>query len=115
MKDSQEFVIPQPAVASLPVVRRSGRFPVQRIYCVGKNYVTHVREMGGQEDREPPAFFQKPADSLVEDGATIPYPPRTEDFHDASWSLSSRSAPAAPTSRRKTRCSTSTAMQSVST
>jgi fumarylpyruvate hydrolase len=81
MKDSQEFVIPQPAVASLPVVGRSGRFPVRRIYCVGKNYVAHIREMGGHEDREPPVFFQKPADSLVEDGATIPYPPRTEDFH----------------------------------
>jgi fumarylpyruvate hydrolase len=55
------------------------RLPVRRIYCVGRNYAEHIREMGGDE-REPPFFFQKPTDAIVEDGAVVPYPSLTEDF-----------------------------------
>ncbi|MDI6029418.1 fumarylacetoacetate hydrolase family protein [Corticibacterium sp. UT-5YL-CI-8] len=79
--DRSGFVIQTPELASLAVTGTSERFPVRRIYCVGRNYVAHVREMGGNEERDPPIFFQKPADSIVADGGTVPYPTRTEDFH----------------------------------
>lgn len=69
---------PQPSV---PVAGRAERFPVRRIFCVGRNYAAHAREMGKDPDREPPFFFCKPADALVEDGATVPYPPQTQDLH----------------------------------
>jgi fumarylpyruvate hydrolase len=75
------FVVAAPRQVSLPVVGSEQRFPVRRIYCVGRNYVDHIREMGGDEARDPPVFFQKPADSLVEDGGTVPYPPMTSDLH----------------------------------
>jgi fumarylpyruvate hydrolase len=55
-------------------------FPVHRVYCVGRNYAAHVREMGGQPEREAPCFFTKPADA-VSMAAQIPYPPRTADLH----------------------------------
>lgn len=74
------FVIEPPEQESIAVAGMAARFPVRRIYCVGRNYLEHVREMGNDE-REPPIFFQKPADALVEDGATIPYPPATENLH----------------------------------
>jgi fumarylpyruvate hydrolase len=57
-----------------------GSFPVHRIYCVGRNYAAHAREMGHDPDREDPFFFLKPADALTPSGATIPYPPMTQDF-----------------------------------
>jgi fumarylpyruvate hydrolase len=57
------------------------RFPVRRIYCVGRNYAAHVREMGGDPEREPPFFFAKPADAIVQNGSAVPYPPRTANFH----------------------------------
>ncbi len=66
---------------SLPIVAQGARFPVRRIFCVGRNYSEHVREMGGDPDREAPFFFMKPADALVESGAAVPYPPRTADLH----------------------------------
>jgi fumarylpyruvate hydrolase len=56
-----------------------GYFPVRRIYCVGRNYAAHIREMGGNE-REPPFFFQKPTDAIVANGADVPYPSATDDF-----------------------------------
>ena len=56
-------------------------FPVHRIYCVGQNYAAHAREMGADPEREPPLFFTKPADALVPNGATIPYPSRTANLH----------------------------------
>jgi 2-keto-4-pentenoate hydratase/2-oxohepta-3-ene-1,7-dioic acid hydratase (catechol pathway) len=56
-------------------------FPVRRIYCVGRNYAAHAREMGADPDREPPFFFMKPADAIVADGSTIPYPPKTANLH----------------------------------
>ncbi|MBV9078872.1 MAG: fumarylacetoacetate hydrolase family protein [Methylobacteriaceae bacterium] len=71
---------PPPAVA-IPVAGESGRFPVRRIYCVGRNYAEHAREMGHDPTREPPFFFMKPADALVLGGGDFPYPPGTQDVH----------------------------------
>lgn len=81
MSTLAEFAVPAPAQSSLPIIGSSARFPVRRIYCVGRNYVAHVREMGGDETRDFPLIFQKPADSVVQDGGTVPYPPMTDDFH----------------------------------
>lgn len=75
------FVLPPPPQASAPVAGSAARFPVRRIFCVGRNYADHALEMGGDPDREPPFFFTKPADALVDSGATIPYPPATADLH----------------------------------
>ncbi len=58
-----------------------GEFPVRRIFCIGKNYVDHVREMGGDPKSDPPVFFTKPADAIVPTGSAIPYPPSTANFH----------------------------------
>ncbi len=79
--DAGSCVIAPPARAFLPVAGTSQIFPVRRIYCVGRNYVAHVREMGGDESRDPPIFFQKPTDSIVQDGSSIPYPPMTGNYH----------------------------------
>jgi len=57
------------------------RFPVRRIFCVGRNYREHAREMGGDPARDLPFFFTKPADALVASGEAVPYPPRTTNFH----------------------------------
>ncbi|MGU3492493.1 fumarylacetoacetate hydrolase family protein [Xanthobacteraceae bacterium A53D] len=76
-----KFVFAPPAVESLPVAGSDTRFPVRRIYCVGRNYLAHIREMKEADDeRDPPFFFQKPRDSLVQDGATVPYPVDSEDY-----------------------------------
>ncbi|TVR10277.1 MAG: FAA hydrolase family protein [Salinarimonadaceae bacterium] len=76
------FVVTPPPQTSLPVVGTSVRFPVRRVYCVGRNYLAHVREMKGNADeRDPPFFFQKPADAIVHDGGVSPYPPGTADLH----------------------------------
>ena len=75
-----DFVIPPPPVVSIPV-EGGGRFPVRRIFCVGRNYAAHAREMGHDPDREAPFFFCKPADSLVTEGADMPYPTMTSDLH----------------------------------
>jgi fumarylpyruvate hydrolase len=74
------LVIPAWEVPTLPVVGSTDRFPVRRIYCIGRNYAAHAREMGADE-RDPPFFFLKPADAIVPNGATVPYPPATKDFH----------------------------------
>ena len=73
------FVITPPPVTAVPVEGTDARFPVRRIYCVGRNYAEHIREMGGDE-RQPPFFFQKPTDSIVLDGAQVAYPTITADF-----------------------------------
>jgi fumarylpyruvate hydrolase len=78
---STSFVIPAPVVPSLPVVGDSKRFPVNRIYCVGRNYADHAREMGHDPDREPPFFFMKPATAIVTDGQTMAYPALSKDLH----------------------------------
>jgi fumarylpyruvate hydrolase len=73
------FVVAAPAHPSIPVKDTHLRFPVRRIYCVGRNYNDHVAEMGGTPGREPPFFFQKPADAVVTE-ASFPYPPMTADL-----------------------------------
>jgi fumarylpyruvate hydrolase len=74
-------VIDLPKAAAIPVVGSDKTFPVRRIYCIGRNYVAHVEEMGGDADRDPPLFFQKPTDAVVTSGATIPYPTKTSNYH----------------------------------
>lgn len=75
-----DFVFAPPPQPYAPV-RGGGRFAVRRIYCVGRNYAEHAREMGHEPGREPPFFFDKPADALVISGAGVPYPPETADLH----------------------------------
>jgi fumarylpyruvate hydrolase len=75
-----DYVISPPAVASVPVAG-GGRFPVRRIFCVGRNYAEHVREMGGDPNRDEPFFFTKPADALVTGGSDMPYPTGTRELH----------------------------------
>ena len=72
------FELPQPAIA---VSGSEDRFPVRRIYCIGRNYGAHAREMGHDPDREPPFWFAKPADAIVANNSVINYPPRTENLH----------------------------------
>ncbi len=80
MSSSASFVIPALVQPALPVAGTSQSFPVRRIWCVGRNYLEHIREMGNDE-RQPPFFFAKHADMIAHDGATIPYPLLTKDFH----------------------------------
>jgi fumarylpyruvate hydrolase len=75
------YVITPPPQAALPVAGSDGLFPVRRIWCVGRNYADHAREMGHDPNREPPFFFAKPADTIVASGSTIAYPPATKDLH----------------------------------
>lgn len=72
------FDIPIPRV---PVAGSHHVFPVHRIYCIGRNYADHVREMGGEPERAPPVYFLKPADCIVPNGGPVRYPPRTENLH----------------------------------
>ncbi|WP_439693500.1 fumarylacetoacetate hydrolase family protein [Curtobacterium sp. SP.BCo] len=72
-----DLVIPAPTLPTVPTTT-GGRFPVRRIFCVGRNYAAHAREMGHDPDREPPFFFTKPADAIVADGADTPYPSVTQ-------------------------------------
>tara|TARA_Y100001934_G_C12089547_1_gene648622 strand:+ start:62 stop:748 length:687 start_codon:yes stop_codon:yes gene_type:complete len=73
------YLIDPPAVPTLPVRGTDARFPVHRIYCVGRNYADHAVEMGHDPDAEPPFFFMKPADAVLESGATFPYPSLSSD------------------------------------
>jgi len=75
------YVFDAPKQASLAVQGTDNRFPVRRIFCVGRNYEAHAREMGNDPDREPPFFFTKPADAGVDTPCTIAYPPLTNDLH----------------------------------
>ncbi|CAN5798905.1 fumarylacetoacetate hydrolase family protein [soil metagenome] len=75
-----EYVLAPAAQAAVPVEGQNALFPVRRIYCVGRNYAAHRREMGG-DDRDPPFFFAKPADAVVIPGGAVPYPPRTSNLH----------------------------------
>lgn len=76
-----QYVIDIGPRPSLPVAGRAERFPVGRIYCVGRNYADHAREMGHDPDREPPFFFMKAADSIVQDNAVLAYPVGSRDVH----------------------------------
>jgi len=76
---AMNFVFAPPAVPSLAVAGSDARFPIRRVYCVGRNYADHAREMGAHaqaDGREPPFFFSKPADAVVA-GGEVPYPPAT--------------------------------------
>jgi len=75
------YVITPPEQASVAVRDTDNRFPIRRVYCVGRNYEAHAREMGKDPSREPPFMFQKPADSVVADGSLIDYPPQTNNLH----------------------------------
>lgn len=66
---------------TLTIANSDLRFPVRRIYCVGRNFADHAREMGANPDREPPFFFAKPGDAVVESGQEINYPSKTQDLH----------------------------------
>ncbi|WP_063572697.1 MULTISPECIES: fumarylacetoacetate hydrolase family protein [Luteibacter] len=74
-------IIPAPAQPSIPVLGQTARFPVRRIFCIGRNYADHAREMGASVDMSNPMFFTKPADAIVTDGADVPYPSATSDLH----------------------------------
>jgi len=75
------YVIQPPEIPTLPVQGDSKRFAVNRIYCVGRNYADHAREMGHDPDREPPFFFMKPATAIVTDGKNMAYPSLSNDVH----------------------------------
>jgi fumarylpyruvate hydrolase len=80
------YVVKAPAIVGVPVHGSSDLFPVRRIFCVGRNYAAHAREMGHDPDREPPFFFSKPADAIVlaadpKNPTKIPYPPATKNLH----------------------------------
>lgn len=74
------YVIPSPPQASVAVAGTDARFPIRRVLCVGRNYAAHAREMGNDE-KDPPFFFAKPADAVIDSGLTIPFPSVTEDLH----------------------------------
>jgi fumarylpyruvate hydrolase len=76
-----DYVIAPPPVASIAVAGTDERFPIRRVFCVGRNYAAHAREMGNDPDREPPFFFTKPADAVVPASGTVPYPTATSDLH----------------------------------
>jgi fumarylpyruvate hydrolase len=82
-----DYVFPPPATVGLPVAGSDALFPVRRVYCVGRNYSAHAREMGFDPDREPPFFFCKPNDAAsvvpvaAGQSAAIPYPPGTGNYH----------------------------------
>ncbi|HET7539156.1 MAG TPA: fumarylacetoacetate hydrolase family protein [Polyangiaceae bacterium] len=75
------YAFPLPMVPRVPIEGTDASFPVRRIYCVGRNYAEHAREMGFEPEREAPFFFTKPADAIVANGATIAYALATENLH----------------------------------
>lgn len=77
---SETFALPLPRRAALRIRNSDDLFPVRRVYCIGRNYAEHAREMGHDPDREDPFFFQKPADALDQSGE-FPYPPATSEVH----------------------------------
>jgi fumarylpyruvate hydrolase len=76
-----DFVISPPATPSVAVAGSAARFPIRRVFCVGRNYAAHAREMGQDPEREAPFFFMKPADAVVDAEGIIAYPPATNDLH----------------------------------
>ncbi len=76
-----DFVFAAPETPSVAILDSPARFPVHRIYCIGRNYADHAKEMGSAVDRETPMFFCKPADAVVPDGSFIPYPASTKELH----------------------------------
>jgi fumarylpyruvate hydrolase len=75
-----DFAVAAEARPTLAVRGSLLRFPVRRVYCIGRNYLAHIREMGEADERDPPIFFQKPGDAIVEEGRPLPYPSATADY-----------------------------------
>ena len=75
------FVVDPPALTTLPVADSAALFPVHRIYCVGRNYAAHAVEMGHDPDKEPPFFFQKSPDTIIQPGGDFPYPDKSANVH----------------------------------
>ncbi len=75
------YIFDPAPIPTIATADSDARIPVRRIFCVGRNYAAHAVEMGKNPDRDPPFFFTKPADAVVENRETIPYPPETENFH----------------------------------
>jgi len=75
------FAITAAEIPAIPIAGSDARFPVHRIYCIGRNYAEHAKEMGASVERSQPMFFMKPADAIVTDGADVPYPSATQDLH----------------------------------
>lgn len=78
---SSQYIVPPPAVSTVPVRGQDAVFPVNRIFCVGRNYAAHAAEMGVQADKEEPFYFTKSPSTIVASGATVPYPPETSNYH----------------------------------
>lgn len=78
---AMSYAITPPAIPSLPILGSDQRFPIRRVFCIGRNYAEHAREMGATVDKDTPMFFCKPADAIVADGADVPYPQATQDLH----------------------------------
>ncbi|CAH1655113.1 MULTISPECIES: fumarylacetoacetate hydrolase family protein [unclassified Chelatococcus] len=76
-----EYVVKPPALPTLPVKGTDARFPVRRIYCVGRNFAAHAIEMGHDPNKEPPFFFQKNPDNVLLPDTGFPYPPQSNDVH----------------------------------
>ena len=81
MADTLAYAVKPHVQPAVPLEGDDGLFPVRRIYCIGRNYAEHAREMGHDPDREPPFFFQKNPDSLVLTGGVFPYPAQSKDVH----------------------------------
>ncbi|WP_266157379.1 fumarylacetoacetate hydrolase family protein [Dyella silvatica] len=80
------YAIAPPSIPSLPIIGSEQRFPVRRVFCVGRNYADHAKEMGATVDKDTPMFFCKPADAVVTDGADVPYPQATTELHhEVEW------------------------------
>ena len=75
------YIFEPAPIPTIATANSDTRIPVRRIFCVGRNYAAHAVEMGKNPDRDPPFFFTKPADAVVGNRETIPYPPETENFH----------------------------------
>jgi fumarylpyruvate hydrolase len=75
------YLFAPPSIPTVRVVGTDALFPVNRIFCVGRNYAEHAKEMGGEIDREAPFYFTKPSSAIVRSGSTVPYPPGTENYH----------------------------------
>ena len=76
-----DYLFDTPKVHSIPVAGEAAEYPVHRIFCVGRNYAAHAAEMGVEVDREAPFYFTKSTQAVLASGATLPYPPGTENFH----------------------------------
>ena len=76
-----EFFFPPPSPAAAPIRGRAERLPIRRIFCVGRNYEAHAKEMGAAVDREAPFYFTKASDHYAPSGSTIAYPPGTSSYH----------------------------------